>query len=241
MNAIILAGGEGKRMHPLTADIPKPMVKLKGIPILEHIILRLKRWEICNIYISVGYKNNKIIDYFKDGKFLGVNIKYFIEDKPLGTAGCIAGIDYNYNIYKDGNFFLMNGDVVTSIDFFDFAYNSLYYKDDITMAIKCLKEKKEFGIVNINPDTRNVCSVIERPTDIFCVNAGLYCISPNVIDKVPLNQFYTMPELINFTILEGGNVGMYNIGDDVLWKGIENINDLMEIENENIGYCSSQE
>ncbi len=183
MKAIILAGGLGTRLRPLTNDTPKPLLLIKGKPIIEHAIENFKKHNILDIVLSVGYMSEKIQEYFKDGKELGVNISYCIEDEPLGTGGAIKKAA---NGIKE-NFVAINGDNLCDFDWTDII--SLHDRNDakVTLSLFPVEDVTQFGIAEL--DGEKILNFIEKPTveeaPSNLNNAGGYVINPEVLDILP--------------------------------------------------------
>ena len=218
IECVIMAGGRGKRLSPLTDNIPKPMIKLNNKPIIEHNIDRLIRFGIKKIHISVNYLADQIESYFGDGSSKGIEIKYIYENKKLGTAGALSLIE-NINTK---NILLMNSDLFTNIDFeklylkfinddLDMAISSKNYKVDLPYAVF---ETKEFSITNLS----------EKPTFSYPTNAGIYMFKKELIKLIPINKFYDITDLISSIINEGRNVSHVPISG--YWIDIGSPNDL---------------
>lgn len=185
MQAVIMAGGAGERLRPLTNDIPKPMVKIIDTPVLELIVARLKDFGIYDIGITLNYKAHIIKDYFGDGRKFGVKIRYFTEEKPLGTAG---GVKQTAE-FLDDNFLVLSGDALCEVD-----YNELYSvhfdkKRAVTMVVKEVEKPFGFGVVQVKDGI--VSKFIEKPehTDEKLVNTGIYACKRQLLDYIP-DGFY---------------------------------------------------
>ena len=181
--AIILAGGKGTRMKPMTNFLPKPMLRIQDKPTLEHNIDLLKRHGIKDIIISVGYKGDKIKEYFGDGSQLGVNITYVEEDSPLGTGGPL-------NLVKDKineTFILMNGDELKDIDIEDMFMFHRKNKGIATIALTTAEDPSKYGVAVMNGN--KIMTFIEKPSKKQApsklINAGLYILEPEVLKMVP--------------------------------------------------------
>ena len=137
MRALISAGGFGTRIRSVSSDIPKPLIKVDGIPVLERAIIQLKKYGITDIIISVSYLGRQIMDYFKDGRDFGVSIEYFVEDSPLGSAGAIFKL-------KDAlgdDFLVLNGDIVFDIDISRIlCISDIYNVLTLLIFISCCKQ-----------------------------------------------------------------------------------------------------
>lgn len=176
---VIMAGGLGSRLGELTKNTPKPMLLVGGKPILETIVLNFKDQGFFNFTICVNYLSEQILNYFKDGSKFGVNIDYIIEDKRMGTAGSISKItDINEP------FFLVNGDILTSVNFNDFLESHLSSKAHITVCSTKFKYQLPFALVDTDSN-RKIILIKEKPSYEFLINAGMYVIDPSIIDLIP--------------------------------------------------------
>lgn len=164
---LIMAGGLGTRLKPLTDDVPKPMLKVGGKPILEIIIEQFRQKGYRNIYISVNYKSDIIKNYFRDGKDFGVNIFYIEETKRLGTAGAIKLAEKYLN-----KSFVINGDILTNINFDDIMEFHNNNNFDITIASRNYEMQVPYGVLNTTDNV--VTSIEEKPVINFDVNGGIY-------------------------------------------------------------------
>lgn len=196
---VLMVGGLGTRLRPLTEHIPKPMLKVGNKPILETIILNFKKYGFTEIILSVSYKSEIIEHYFGDGSNFGVNIKYVHEDKRMGTAGALSLIREKLN----EPFFVMNGDLLTNINFehlhdFHIANNCMG-----TMCVREYDFQVPYGVVNIKDS--KILSIEEKPTHKFFVSAGIYMLSPDVLKYIPEDEFYDMPTLFEKLISEKQN------------------------------------
>jgi len=174
MIAIILSGGRGNRLKPITDYVPKSLVPINNIPIIEWQIKYLKNFGIRDIIISAGYKNNQIKNFLKTKKNLGVSIKYSIEEIPLGTGGAIKKAS---KLIKEKSFFVLNGDIITNIDL-----RKLKSKMNSIAAIEL---RTKFGVLNTKKD--NVIGFEEKnKIKNLWMNAGIYYLSKNIIQDLPL-------------------------------------------------------
>jgi len=217
---VVLAGGKGTRFRPFSFVIPKPLMPIGEEPILKHLIESFKKYEISNFIISTGYQSELVKAYFSDGKKFGVSIDYFHEETPLGTAGPISLI--KDTLSKEEYFFLINGDIYTELNFekmFSFGIKNQF---DILVGYVEKKEKNKFGVLEI--DNGNLNKIIEKPDNIFNISSGIYLLNKSVLDYIPYNKFFTMPEIINKLLLENMKVGAFKIEE--YWLGIENADDL---------------
>ncbi len=186
MQAIIMAGGKGNRLRPLTDTVPKPMVPIIDKPVLEYTIRHLIRYGIKDMIITVGYKSDMIIDTFKKGDSFGANISYCIETEPLGTAGGVKNAGRNL----DEDILIVSGDAVTNIDLFE-MYTFHKKKNAIfTLACKELEDVKGMGVIKIDNSSK-ITEFMEKPeqTTEKLVNTGIYIMSPTVLKMIP-DGFY---------------------------------------------------
>ena len=186
---VLMVGGLGTRLQPLTDDIPKPMLEVGNKPILQTIVEKFAEYGYLNIVMCINYKSHVIKDYFGDGAEFGVNIEYVSEKDRMGTAGALS-------LLKDKPqepFFVMNGDLLTNVNFehlhdFHISNNSIG-----TMCVRDYDFQVPFGVVSIK-DTK-ILSIDEKPKHKFFVNAGIYMFDPEILDYIPKNEFYDMPTL----------------------------------------------
>ncbi len=186
---VLMAGGLGSRLRPLTENIPKPMLTVGSKPILETIIESFSRHGYRNFLLSVNYRAEQIRDYFTDGQALGVSIDYLTENKRLGTAGALSLMPQKPQV----PFVVMNGDLLTGLNFEHLLNYHVHAKADATMCVRDYEFQVPFGVVQT--DGARITTIEEKPTHQFYVNAGIYILQPDVIDFVPKNEFYDMPQL----------------------------------------------
>lgn len=200
MKAIILVGGEGTRLRPLTYSVVKSMVPVLNRPFLEHVLCNLSKHNIKEIVLAMGYKPDSIYEYFKSGPVHDVRMTYSLEVKPLGTAGAVklAGNHVHSTI------FVLNGDVFTDIDYTDMLR---YHKENhakATIALTHVDDPTKFGVVETDAEGR-VQRFIEKPpadqVTSHWINAGVYILEPDVLDYIPNDSFYmfergVFPELL---------------------------------------------
>jgi len=185
---LIMAGGFGKRMMPLTNDLPKPMLKISGKPILEHIICNARSQGFYSFYISVHYLAEKITTYFGDGSKWGIKIQYIHENLPLGTAGCMTLFDKR----PSRPFVVINGDLISNINFAAILNFHILNKADATMAVKEQKLRNPFGV--IKTEGLEITQIEEKPIQISFVNSGIYILNPEMLSSLEANQYKDMPD-----------------------------------------------
>jgi len=181
--AVILAGGLGTRLRPLTLDTPKSMIDVHGKPLVEHLIDLFKKFGVTDIYLNVGHLKEKIMDYFKDGSDFGVSIFYIEEDEPLGTAG---GIKKGAKEFTEP-FFVSNGDELKDFDLDEMK--KVHEKNNawVTIALTEVEDPSAYGVVRMEGDKIiefvNKPKKEEAPSNL--INSGLYIFDPQVIDRIP--------------------------------------------------------
>jgi dTDP-glucose pyrophosphorylase len=202
---LLMAGGEGKRLRPLTENLPKPLLNIGGKPILETIMGSFKEIGFTNYLISVNYGASLIKKHFGNGKKWSVDIEYLHEDKFLGTAGPISLMPKRPN----KPFIVMNGDILTTIDFERFLQFHNEQNAAITLCVREYNFQVPFGVVSLQDNV--AIEIKEKPTHTFFVNAGIYVIEPDIIDLIPKNEFYNMTDLINDALKRGLKVSVFPV------------------------------
>ncbi len=215
MKAVILAGGMGTRLRPLTFTIPKPLLPIGEQSILEHIVERLKRSGIDEIILSVGYQAEFVRAYCGDGCKFGVKFAYIQEDKPLGTAGPLQLV--KQFLSQGEQILLMNGDIVTYLNFQELISFHNENNFDLTVAYKKIEHASPFGVLQI--ENHQVLDIIEKPKSTYEISTGIYIINASMIDYLPKDSFYTMPELMLQLINKKYRVGAFEV--KAFWLGIE--------------------
>lgn len=197
---VLMVGGLGKRLRPLTETTPKPMLHVGGKPILQTIVEKFVSNGFVNIVMCVGYKSNVIQDFFKDGSRFGANIEYVFENKRMGTAGALTLLQNKPN----QPFFVMNGDILTNINF---EHLFEFHTNNNSMATMCVREydfQVPYGVVNAK--NGKILSIDEKPVQRFFVSAGIYILNPQCIDSISNDEFYDMPTLFEALIDKNENV-----------------------------------
>lgn len=191
MDAVIMAGGKGTRLRPLTENTPKPLLKVGGKPIIEHTIDRLIRFGIKRIYISINYLGEQLVEFFGDGSDKGIEIKYIEENEFYGTAGALK-------LAKDGfqheHLLFMNSDLLTDIDFEDLFNELVIKKGNMIVSTVPYEVKVPYGVVETID--HEIKALKEKPTYTYYSNAGIYIIDQNALDHIPSNEFYNATDLI---------------------------------------------
>ncbi|MDB3938922.1 nucleotidyltransferase family protein [Candidatus Pelagibacter sp.] len=213
---VIMAGGKGMRLRPLTKNIPKPMLKVGKKPILQTIVEKFKESGYTNFVICVNYKSQIIKDYFRDGKSFGVKIEYIHEKKRMGTAGALS----LFKKKPKEPFFVINGDLLTNLDFEKmFDYHNKY-NSKATMCVKEYNIDSPYGEVNLKGE--NIESIEEKPKHKFFVNAGVYILDPKCINLIP-KKYFDMPSLFKKIITKKYKTVSFPLGE--YWLDIGRFND----------------
>jgi NDP-sugar pyrophosphorylase family protein len=225
--AIILSGGKGERLRPLTTDRPKPMVEISGKPIMAHQVEWLKSYGISEIVVACGYLSEVIKRYFGDGSDFNVHIDYVVEDEPLGRGGAMKNaLKYlvgKNKVDSDEPLLVLNGDLLTDLPIGDME--ACFKANRPTALIATVPLVSRFGILEVDDDSL-VTKFREKPTLPFWINAGIYIVTKEIIELLPDqgdHETTTLPALANQGRLRTYNKNFY-------WKNIEDIKDLREGE-----------
>lgn len=196
LECMIMAGGRGKRLSPLTDQTPKPMLELGGKPIIEHNIDRLISYGVKKIYISIKYLGEQIENYFGDGSSKGISIEYVREEKPLGTAGALSLV----NKFNSDKVLLMNGDLLTNVDFEDLYHKLL--RSNSEMVVASTEYKIDVPYAVFETENGYVKNFKEKPSYIYQSNAGVYILNKKLISEIPENEYYDITTLMEKLIEE---------------------------------------
>lgn len=218
MQAIILSGGKGTRLHPLTLTTPKPMLPIAGIPHLEYQIRLLKIHGFNNIVFSTGYLHNQIKDYFGDGSNHDVKMQYKEDgDIPLGTAGAIRNC---LDLIDEDEVLVLNGDILTNISLRDMYFtHTVVNKTPITIALTPVDDPTQFGVAVI--EGRKIRAFIEKPKDNSLgnlINAGIYMMNTAVIANIP--EGFSMVENTTFPVFANASMLGHYINHTDYWLDI---------------------
>lgn len=197
MKAIILAGGKGTRLAPYTKILPKPLMPIGDMPILEIILRQMQRAGIDEAILTVGHLAGLLQAFFQDGQNLGMKISYSFEDNPLGTAGPLAMVDG-----LEDTFLVCNGDVLTTLELSDLIK---YHKQNgaaATIATHTRNVHVDLGVIQFNGN-QEVIGYIEKPTYTYQVSMGMYVFEPRVLKYIERNQYLDFPDLV-LHLLAGG-------------------------------------
>jgi len=204
LRAVVMAGGFGTRLQPLTDSTPKPMLPVAGRPLVELLVDQLREAGIKKINVSTHYRAEAIMDHFGDGSAFGVDISYMREDSPLGTAGALGLMDR-----PSEPVLVMNGDILTDIDFRAMHCYHQKLGAAMTVAVRRYQVQVPYGVVD--SDGPNVLGIREKPEIGFFVNAGIYLLEPEVYAHIPANTYLNMTDLIEKLIGNGQKVSSFPV------------------------------
>lgn len=217
MKAVILAGGKGTRLAPYTKILPKPLVPIGDMPILEVMIHQLKRSGVDEITLTVGHLANLLQAFFNDGSKYGVKIDYSFEDKPLGTVGPLSLIPR-----PEQAFFVTNGDVLTTLDLKKLYADHLASGAIATIATHRRHIKIDLGVIEFDGN-QHVTAYTEKPILDYAVSMGIYVFEPHVIDFIPPKQYFDFPNLVQVLLARGEKVQAFPF--DGYWQDLGNSQD----------------
>lgn len=218
MQAIILAGGKGTRLRHYTTVLPKPLVPVGDYPIMEIILKQLKSFGIKDIIVSTGHLGELIEAYFGSGKKYGLKIRYVREDEPLNTAGAIEIIKG-----LEKNFLIMNGDILTTLNYKQLFKFHLERKGMATIAITKRRIKDDYGVIKVNGDSRLLINYIEKPKHSYYVSMGINVLSIKCRDYISRGECISMPEL--FLRMKKNNEKIFCYESRDFWLDIGKIED----------------
>ena len=189
LRAVIVAGGYGTRLRPLTDDLPKPMLPVGDRPLMQHTVERLRDAGIKKVSVTTHYRSHKISDYFGDGQRFGVELDYVVEEQPLGTAGSLSML-----CATNEPMLVINGDIVTDIDYRAMVSYHQEHQAEMTVGVRPWELKVPYGVLECHH--ARVRSVREKPEIRFLVNAGIYLLEPTVHRYIPNAKRFDMTDLI---------------------------------------------
>ncbi|HEY7017100.1 MAG TPA: NDP-sugar synthase, partial [Gaiellaceae bacterium] len=221
MKAVVMAGGEGTRLRPLTSNQPKPMVPIVGKPCMEHILELLRRHGLDDVIVTVAFMPQAIRSYFGNGDTLGMQIEYSVEESPLGTAGSVRLASDRL----DETFLVISGDALCDVDLGDLIRFHREREAAVTIGLKSVENPLEFGIVVTDEDGR-IERFLEKPSwsQVFSdtINTGIYVLEPEVLRHVPTDRPYDFSKELFPLLLEMGRP-MYGYVFDDYWQDIGNL------------------
>ena len=205
---VIMAGGKGTRLYPYTKILPKPLIPIGDIPIIERIINSFRDYSVSDFYIPVNYKKGMIKSYFNDLN-PDYSITYVEEDKPLGTAGSLKLIDKSF----DKPVVVTNCDILINADYYDIYQHHLNSGNRLTIVSALKKITVPYGVLNAG-QKGIIKSMEEKPCLSYFVNTGMYVLDSDVLSQIPDNTFFHMTDLASLLMKNGEQVGMYPISEE---------------------------
>lgn len=221
VHGVIMAGGLGMRLRPLTESTPKPMLAIGGKPILERLIMRYKQNGIASITLIVFYKKEIIQDYFEDGSKWGVSIDYVVETEPRGTAGAISHIPID-----DRLLLVTNGDILTNVNFEQMEHFHREHDASLSIAVVNYESIIPYGVVEMQQ--YKVTDIVEKPRSRHFINAGIYLVSPELCRFVPETGVYNMTDLIKDALAAKQTVLGFPVRE--YWRDIGQHDDFRQAE-----------
>ncbi|MNV27042.1 D-glycero-alpha-D-manno-heptose 1-phosphate guanylyltransferase [compost metagenome] len=206
VDAVLMAGGEGKRLRPLTENTPKPLLKVGDKPIIEYNIDRLAKVGVKNIFLSINYLGEQLEAYFSDGKDKDLNIRYIKEPKPLGTIGSVLLVDH----FAHDEILIMNSDLLTNIDFADFYKSFKTANADMAVAATSYSVNIPYAVLETDGDHK-VKSLKEKPRYNYFSNAGIYILKKDLLKMIPEETFFDITDLMDKVLSMNLNLITYPI------------------------------
>ena len=220
---VVLAGGEGMRLRPLTENTPKPLLDIGGQPVLEVNLGQLQNHGFFRIFLSINYLGEHIERYFGNGQRHGMSIEYLRERKPMGTAGPLSLVPRPISLPC----LVVNGDLLSKVDFESLLE---YHRDGgfhLTIGVKNYQFQLPFGVVSVQGD--QVVGIVEKPEEKRLINAGVYVLEPDILNIVPQDAYYDMNQLIESVLgLPGRKVGAFPIHE--YWMDIGGVADYRQAQ-----------
>ena len=224
--AVVMAGGKGTRLLPLTENIPKPLLKVGKETILDNILQNLKHNGIQDVVLAVNHLAEQIKTHVGDGTAHELSVNYVQEEQALGTAGGLTLLTPR----PQSSFLVMNGDLMTELDFRSLIK---FHRDSDNLMTVCVRRhsiKIPYGVVQMSENNLKVEEIEEKPDHEFWVNAGIYMIEPEVIDLIPKGEFFDMVSLMDSVMALGGDIGAFPILE--YWKDIGQHDQIFEARKE---------
>lgn len=221
---LIMAGGAGRRLLPLTENCPKPMLKVGSKPVLEVILSRFIENGFKDFYISINYHGRMIEDYFGDGRRWGASIQYLREESFLGTAGALSLLPEELN----QPLIVMNGDLLTKVDFNQLIEFHENQNSPATMCVRKYEHRVPYGVINV--ENHEIRGIDEKPVHRHFVNSGIYVLNPDVLPLVPKNTRYDMTTLFQELMSLGRPPSAFPLHE--YWLDIGHIDDFRRAEDE---------
>lgn len=215
---VLMAGGLGMRLRPLTESVPKPLLEVNGKPMLEHIISRFAEQGFRRFFLSVNYKSEMIREHFGDGLDRNIEIAYIEEEKPLGTGGALSLLPFEG---LSDNIIVMNGDLLTTLNFRQLLDFHREHGGVATMGVRDYSIRVPYGVVHI--DGEEFVDVVEKPAHSYFINAGIYVVDSDQLRHIPRNEFFDLPELFGRLKAQGRRVTVFPLREE--WRDIGSFQD----------------
>jgi dTDP-glucose pyrophosphorylase len=230
---VLMAGGQGTRLRPLTDDIPKPMLAVGGRPLLEHVLDQVRDAGLSRVLMAVNYRAEVIEAHFGDGSEFGVDIGYLREDRPLGSAGALrlAGAEL------DRPFVVMNADLLTNVNLG--ALMRFHHEEGnvVTVGVRQYVLELPYGVVEL--DGTRVTGLSEKPKPKYYINAGIYAVNPGALGLIPSSrEAFHMTDVIEEVLTDGGRVGAFAVRE--YWLDIGQLADYERAESDHATYFSDK-
>lgn len=225
--AVIMAGGEGRRLWPLTAYVPKPMLPVGNRPILELIMAQLVSHGFRRVFISINYLGDQIVRYFGDGRRFGCSIEYLREEEPLGTGGALSLLPEK----PEHPLLVTNGDLLTNVSLSELMNYHQAHGAAATICVRELTYRVPYGAVRCEGD--EVVALEEKPAHRELINAGIYVLDPCLLTYVPVGQPYPLPSLIEKARARGLGVKAYFVQEE--WMDIGHLEDYEQVRGGRLG------
>ncbi|MEQ9166780.1 MAG: nucleotidyltransferase family protein [Fulvivirga sp.] len=203
IDVVIMAGGRGTRLQPLTNNTPKPLLKVADKPIIEHNIDRLISFGIDDFWLSINYLGDQLKAFFKDGKEKGVQVEYITEEKPLGTVGAVSKIKN----FQHDTVLITNSDIMTNIDYEDFYLD--FQNSEADLSVVTIPYEVIIPYAVLETEEGKIKSFKEKPTYTYYSNGGIYLIKKHLLNLIPDNEFYNATDLMEALIKNGKKVTSY--------------------------------
>ncbi len=196
VDAVIMAGGKGTRLRPMTDSVPKPLLKVGDKTIIDHNIDRLRRFGVDDLWLSVAYLGEQLEDHFKDGSDKNININYVWEDKPLGTIGAVSKIlDFQHDYVL-----ITNSDILTNLNYEDFFID--FIEKNADMSVVTIPYSVEVPYAVVETSNNHIISFKEKPTFTYFSNGGIYLVKKEVLKYIPKESFYNSTDLMEALIAD---------------------------------------
>ncbi|MEG0308648.1 MAG: nucleotidyltransferase family protein [Clostridium sp.] len=219
---VIMAGGLGTRLYPYTKILPKPLIPIGDTPIVERIMNKFTNYGVKDFYLTVNYKKGMIKSYFNDIE-KSYEVQYIEEDKPLGTGGSLSLLKGKIK----NTFFVSNCDILIDTDYQSILTHHKEKKNKITVVASVKNFQVPYGVFKLS-DEGNISDIQEKPEYTYLINTGMYVIEPEVLNDIPDNEFYNLPDIVESYMKKGVSVGVYPISEHS-WMDMGQISEMKDM------------